>query len=122
MRLPAGARAAAAAKPKVKFVEGSIEFEGELRFNESTNMDTAPLRISSGKRPFSDEAYKDELIGVIVRVFEPGGKMVFEHRDTKTKDFVWKQADGEGTFGISQERGGFVLPADATVNTTGENI
>ena len=34
------------------------------------------MKLDSFKSRWSNTRYKDELIGVIVRVFEPGGEMV----------------------------------------------
>ena len=49
-------------------------------------------KLDSFKSRWSNTRYKDELIGVIVRVFEPGGEMVYEYRDQSTKDYIWAES------------------------------
>ena len=48
-------------------------------------IESKPMKLDSFKSRWSNTRYKDELIGVIVRVFEPGGEMVYEYRDQVQK-------------------------------------
>ena len=50
------------------------------------------MKLDSFKSRWTNDRYKDELIGVIVRVFEPGGEMVYEYRDQSTKDYIWAES------------------------------
>ncbi len=81
------------AEPVLKHVEGTVPIEGPLRFNQTATFTTEALRIDEARKGRFSTGYKDELVGVIVRVYEPGGKLVFEHRDKKTADYEW---GGEG--------------------------
>ncbi|MFV1995226.1 MAG: hypothetical protein ACC661_07300, partial [Verrucomicrobiales bacterium] len=42
---------------------------------------------------------KDELIGIMIRILDPDGKTVGEHREgsSKIKSFSWDSKDGKGS-------------------------
>lgn len=98
-----GGRGGGGVKPKLEHIEVSVPIEGALKYNESTSVETKPIQIHSGKNPLNGDRYKDEILGMIVRVYEPGGKMVFEHRDKKTEDFLWEVEKPGDEFGIRIE-------------------
>lgn len=76
-------------EPVQKHVDGEVKIEGPLRFNQTATFTTSALRLDERDGGRFSDGYKDEILGVIVRVYDTAGKMVFEHRDTKTKDFKW---------------------------------
>lgn len=81
-------------KPKITHVEESKDIEESLKYNQAVTIESKPMRLDSGKMRYSSGKWRDELIGVIVRVFEPGGKMVYEYRDQSTKDYIWAESGG----------------------------
>ena len=82
------------AKPKIIHVEESKDIEDALKYNQAVTIESKAMRLDSGKMRYSSGKWKDELIGVIVRVFEPGGEMVYEYRDQSTKDYIWAESSG----------------------------
>jgi hypothetical protein len=76
-----------------KHVDGEVKIEGPLRFNQSATFTTSALKIDERDGGRFSAGYKDEILGVIVRIYDMAGKMVFEHRDIKTKDFKWGDED-----------------------------
>lgn len=87
-------------EPELEHIQASVDVEGELEYNKTATIESKPLEIHSGKNPLAGDSYKDEVVGFIIRVYEPGGKMVFEHRDKKAKDFLWEVEDLGDEFGI----------------------
>ena len=81
-------------KPKITHVEESKDIEDTLKYNQSVTIESKAMRLDSGKMRYSSGKWRDELIGVIVRVFEPGGKMVYEYRDQSTKEYIWAETGG----------------------------
>ncbi len=81
-------------KPKITHVEESKDIEDTLKYNQSVTIESKGMRLDSGKMRYSSGKWRDELIGVIVRVFEPGGKMVYEYRDQSTKEYIWAETGG----------------------------
>ncbi len=79
-------------KPKITHIEESKSIEETLKYNENVTIESKPMKLDSFKSRWSNTRYKDELIGVIVRVFEPGGEMVYEYRDQSTKDYIWAES------------------------------
>ena len=82
------------AKPKITHVEESKDIEEALNYNQSVTIESKAMRLDSGKNRYSSGKWRDELIGVIVRVFEPGGEMVYEYRDQSTKEYIWAESSG----------------------------
>ena len=83
-------------KASVEHVEGSIEIKEPMRYNQTATFTTKSLRLDESRRKtWAGDEYKDKLLGVIVRVFDSGGKLVFEHRDAKTKDMDWPKPGEE---------------------------
>ncbi|MEE3175914.1 MAG: hypothetical protein VX269_01000 [Verrucomicrobiota bacterium] len=89
-----GSSRGSSSKPKIIHIEESKEIEEVLKYNEYVTIESKPMRLDSGKMRYSSARWKDELIGVIVRVFEPGGEMVYEYRDQSTKDYIWAESSG----------------------------
>ena len=79
--------------PQLEHYPATKTIAREIKYNQTATIATKAYTIHSAKNPLNGDRYKDDLIGVIVRVYEPGGKMVFEHRDKKTKDYVWNLDD-----------------------------
>ena len=79
-------------KPRIIHVEEAKSIEETLKFNENVTIESKPMKLDSFKSRWTNDRYKDELIGVIVRVFEPGGEMVYEYRDQSTKDYIWAES------------------------------
>lgn len=89
-----GSSRGSSAKPKIIHVEESKDIEEPLKYNQSVTIESKAMRLDSGKMRYSSGKWRDELIGVIVRVFEPGGEMVYEYRDQSTKDYIWAESSG----------------------------
>lgn len=89
-----GSSRGSSAKPKITHVEESKDIEEALDYNQSVTIESKAMRLDSGKNRYSSGKWRDELIGVIVRVFEPGGEMVYEYRDQSTKDYIWAESSG----------------------------
>ena len=79
-------------KPRIIHVGEAKSIEETLKFNENVTIESKPMKLDSFKSRWTNDRYKDELIGVIVRVFEPGGEMVYEYRDQSTKDYIWAES------------------------------
>lgn len=80
-------------KPKIIHVEESKSIEETLKFNQAVTIESKAMKLDSFKSRWSNDRYKDELIGVIVRVFEQGGEMVYEYRDQSTKEYIWAESN-----------------------------
>ena len=80
-------------KPKIIHVEEAKSIEETLKFNQAVTIESKAMKLDSFKSRWTNDRYKDELIGVIVRVFEPGGEMVYEYRDQSTKEFIWAESN-----------------------------
>ena len=89
-----GSSRGSSVKPKITHVEESKDIEEPLKYNQSVTIESKAMRLDSGKMRYSSGKWRDELIGVIVRVFEPGGEMVYEYRDQSTKDYIWAESSG----------------------------
>ncbi|MEE2967483.1 MAG: hypothetical protein VX646_06355 [Verrucomicrobiota bacterium] len=89
-----GSSRSSSIKPKITHVEESKDIEDTLKYNQSVTIESKAMRLDSGKMRYSSGKWRDELIGVIVRVFEPGGKMVYEYRDQSTKEYIWAETGG----------------------------
>jgi len=89
-----GSSRGSSTKPKITHVEESKDIEESLKYNDAVTIESKAMRLDSGKMRYSSGRWRDELIGVIVRVFEPGGKMVYEYRDQSTKDYIWAETGG----------------------------
>ena len=89
-----GSSRGSSSKPKIIHIEESKDIEEVLKYNEYVTIESKPMRLDSGKMRYSSGRWRDELIGVIVRVFEPGGEMVYEYRDQSTKDYIWAESSG----------------------------
>ena len=79
-------------KPKIIHIEEAKSIEETLKFNQAVTIESKAMKLDSFKSRWSNTRYKDELIGVIVRVFEPGGEMVYEYRDQSTKEYIWAES------------------------------
>ena len=79
-------------KPKIIHIEETKSIEETLKFNQAVTIESKAMKLDSFKSRWSNTRYKDELIGVIVRVFEPGGEMVYEYRDQSTKEYIWAES------------------------------
>jgi hypothetical protein len=89
-----GSSRGSSSKPKIIHIEESKDIEEVLKYNEYVTIESKPMRLDSGKMRYSSGRWRDELIGVIVRVFEPGGEMVYEYRDQSTKEYIWAESSG----------------------------
>lgn len=88
-------------EPVTKFSEHSQPIEGEIKYNHSTTIETKPVSKFSAENPFTNDRYEDEVLGIIVRIYDAGGKMVHEHRDSKVKEMKWAtKAERKEEFGI----------------------
>lgn len=61
-------------------VTDKVKVDSELAYNRSAVINTKSLRIDSARGSFSSSNFTDELLGVIVRVYDPENKMVTEWR------------------------------------------
>jgi hypothetical protein len=92
-----GSNAATNPEPELKFVGGSIEIEEPMRYNEDFSFVTKAQRLDE----WSGEL-KDEVLGVIMRVFGPDGEVVFEHKDKRVEKIEWQGLPvDEPEFGFS---------------------
>ena len=89
-----GSSRGSSSKPKIIHIEESKDIEEVLKYNKYVTIESKPMRLDSGKMRYSSGRWRDELIGVIVRVYEPGGEMVYEYRDQSTKDYIWAESSG----------------------------
>jgi hypothetical protein len=96
-----GGRRGGKIEPDLEHIESKVKVESVIEFNKSATVETKPVTIHSGKNPLNGDRYSDEVVGIIARVLDPAGKVVFEHRDKKTADFVWAIEDPSTEFGIS---------------------
>ena len=78
---------------KLEFVEDSVEIEGPLKYNGEISFTTKAVRLDE-LRGSSDD-YQDELLGVVVRIVDKQGEVVFEHRDKRTKEIAWEKEEAE---------------------------
>ena len=84
---------------KIQSVTDSIKIPSELAFNRSAKITTKSLRIDSSRSSFSSYNFSDELLGVIVRVYDPEDRIITEWR-TPNRSFEkmpWSAGDGKSS-------------------------
>jgi hypothetical protein len=85
-------------RPEVLNVTDAVKVEQKMPYNRSAVINTKTLRIDSSRGSFGSSDFNDELLGVIVRVFDPQGNMVTEWR-TPNRSFEkipWNYGDKKG--------------------------
>jgi len=70
----------AASSSTLESVTDSLKIPGELAYNRSAKITTKSLQIDSRRSSYSSYNFSDELLGVIVRVYDPQDKMITEWR------------------------------------------
>ena len=68
-----------------RYIEGTQIVPGPLRYNDTAAILTRSLPQSRGDSG-------SELLGLIVRLYAPCGKLVYEARDPKVRNIVWDDA------------------------------
>jgi len=84
--------------PSIQSVTDSIKVDKEMAYNRSAVIKTKTLRVDSARGSFSSSNFNDDLLGVIVRVYDPTGKQVTEWR-TPNRAFEkipWEYGDKKG--------------------------